>query len=232
MLYLIGLGLNFDGISKYGLDIVKKCKKIYLESYTVDFPYTINDLENVIGKKIYPANRDFIESLKIVDESRKKDVALLVYGSPLTATTHITIIEEARKSELRVKVIHNASVLDAVSETGLQLYKFGKITSMPNFEADSFLETIKENRSIDAHTLILIDIGMEFGGALKKMEKAVEEKEKIVVCSRLGARGRKIIYGTIKELENKKIKKPFCFVIPGKLHFMEKEVLERYNVRL
>jgi diphthine synthase len=226
MLYLIGLGLNFDGISKYGLDIVKKCKKIYLESYTVDFPYTINDLENVIGKKIYPADRNFIESLKIIDESSKKDVALLVYGDPLTATTHITLVQEARKSELRVKVIHAASIFDAIAETGLQLYKFGKTTSIPNFNANSFLETIKENQSIGAHTLVLIDIGMEFGDALKKMETI---NEKLVVCSRLGARGKKILYGSAKEFDSKRIRKPFCLIVPGKLHFVEKEVLENFN---
>ena len=41
MLYIIGLGLNFDGISKFGLGVVKKCKKVYLENYTVDFPYNL-----------------------------------------------------------------------------------------------------------------------------------------------------------------------------------------------
>ena len=44
MLYLIGLGLNENGISKQGLDVIGKCKKIYLENYTVEFPYSISDL--------------------------------------------------------------------------------------------------------------------------------------------------------------------------------------------
>ena len=38
MLYLIGLGLNEKSISLEGLEAVKKCKKVYLEGYTVDFP--------------------------------------------------------------------------------------------------------------------------------------------------------------------------------------------------
>ena len=49
MLYLIGLGLNVDGISKYGLAIAKRCKKIYLENYTTDFPYSEEGLKEVIG---------------------------------------------------------------------------------------------------------------------------------------------------------------------------------------
>ena len=118
MLYIIGLGLNRDGISKFGLAMAKKCKKIYLENYTVDFPYTKYQLEEVIGKKIIDADRDFIESLKIIDEAGKLDVALLVYGSPLTATTHITLLQEAKQSRIRTKIIYNASVFDAIADTG------------------------------------------------------------------------------------------------------------------
>ena len=39
MLYLIGLGLNEKGISLEGLEVIKKCRKVYLEEYTVNFPY-------------------------------------------------------------------------------------------------------------------------------------------------------------------------------------------------
>jgi diphthamide biosynthesis methyltransferase len=101
MLYLIGLGLNFNGISKDGLESAKKCKRIYLENYTVDFPYNKTQLEEVIGKKILDADRDMVEGLSIIDEARKTDVCLLVYGSPLTATTHITLLHEAKLSGVK-----------------------------------------------------------------------------------------------------------------------------------
>jgi len=237
MLYLIGLGLNIDGISKFGLAVAKKCKRIYLENYTVDFPYTKHQLEEVIGKKIIDADRDFIEGLEIIDEAEKLDVALLVYGSPLTATTHITLLQEAKKSGIRTKIIYNASIFDAVAETGLQLYKFGKITSMPafkkNYEPDSFMKTVQENMSMKAHSLILTDIGLEFQDALKQLEKSAEKYDiklnKIIVCSQLGTQNRKIIHKTIEELkEYENIKKPYCLIIPSKLHFVEKEVLEGF----
>ena len=233
MLYIIGLGLNIDGISKYGLSIVQKCKKIYLENYTIDFPYTKERLEHVIGKKIILANRDFIESLKIIDEAQKLDIALLVYGSPLTATTHISLIQEAKKCKVRYKIIYNASVLDAVAETGLQLYKFGKITSIPKFQADSFIDVIKENQSINAHSLILVDIGLEFKNALEILENLVNEKnvnvDKLIICSKLGTNQSGIYYDTIENLKDKKVQMPFCFIIPGKLHFMEEEVLNNMD---
>ena len=242
MLYLIGLGLNFDGISKYGLSIVKKCKRTYLENYTIDFPYSKEQLEEVIGKKIISVDRDFIEGLEIVDEAERMDVALLIYGSPLTATTHISLIQEAKKSGIRYKIIYNASIFDAVAETGLQLYKFGKIASMPkwdeekNYEPDSFMKTIQENNSIKAHSLILVDIGLEFQDALNQLKKSAENNniklKKIIVCQALGTKKKKILYRDIVVLEEYEgIKSPFCIIIPSKLHFVEKEFLEEFEKR-
>jgi len=227
MLYIIGLGLNEKSISLEGIEAIKKCKKIYLENYTVNFPYSAEELEKIIGNKITNANREFVESDRLIKEAEKENVALLVYGSPLTATTHITLIQEAQKEKVKYEVIYNASILDAVAETGLQLYKFGKIASLPSFDADSFLEIIKENQKINSHSLILVDIGLEFKNAIKRLEKIT--KEKVVACSRLGTENRKIFYGTIRELENKNIEAPFCFIIPAKLHFMEKEMLESFS---
>ncbi len=224
MLYIIGLGLNVDGISKYGLERAKICKKVYLENYTVEFPYSEQELQDIIGKKIISADREFVESLKIIDEAKKMDVALLVYGSPLTATTHISLIQEAKTSGVRYKVIYNASILDAVAETGLQIYKFGKIASIPKFKADSFMDIIRENQSIGAHSLILVDIGLEFKDAIKRIKKV----DKLIVCETLGARKSKIYYDKVENLKSKDISAPFCFIIPGKLHFIEREVLEGF----
>jgi len=233
MLYIIGLGLNVDGISKYGLETAKKCKRVYLENYTVEFPYSMGELGQVIGKKLIDADRKFVEGLSIIDEARKTDVCLLVYGSPLTATTHITLLQEAKESGVRIKVIYSASVLDAVAETGLQVYKFGKIASMPEFEATSFIDVVKENQSINAHSLILVDIGLKFSDALSKLEKAASEKkiklDKILVCQCLGTKRKKISYKSLEELRDwKGVKAPYCIIVPGKLHFVEKEVLEKF----
>jgi len=238
MLYLIGLGLNVDGISKFGLEIAQRCKRVYLENYTVDFPYTIGELGEKIQKKILPADREKVEGLSIVDEAAKMDVALLVYGSPLTATTHITLIQEAKRLGIKSKVIYNASILDAVAGTGLQLYKFGKIASMPawqeSFTPDSFMEIVKENQSINAHSLILIDIGLDIQNALMQLEKSAENHKiklkKIVLCQAMGTKHQKIFYRKLEELkEFDGVRKPYCIIIPGKLHFVEKEVLQGFE---
>ncbi len=237
MLYLIGLGLNERGISKEGLLAVENCKKVYLEGYTVDFPYKIGNLR--LGKrKIIQIGRLDVESDRLIKEAKSTSIGLLVYGSPLFATTHISLVLDAEKANVRCKVIYSASVLDAVAETGLQLYKFGKITSMPkwgtNFEPD-FMHYVKQNQGINAHSLILVDIGLEFERALIQLrENGTENKvsmEKIVVCSRLGTENQEIFYGTIEGLKNKRVEKPFCFIIPEDMHFIEKEAVERFEIK-
>ncbi|MBU1252150.1 MAG: diphthine synthase [Nanoarchaeota archaeon] len=232
MLHLIGLGLNENGISSEALDAIKKSEKVYLENYTVEFPYSQETLEKQIGKKIIPANREFVEQKidELLTESKTKDVALLIYGSPFTATTHITIIQEAKKKKVPVKVIHSGSIFDAVAETGLQVYKFGKTASMPGFDADSYTAVVSQNQSIKAHTIILIDIGLDFSEALDKIVRDTKKNNislnKIIVCSRLGTSDSKIFYDAPKNLNDEKVKAPFCIIIPSELHFVEKEFLE------
>ena len=239
MLYLIGLGLNEKTVTEEAKELIQRCKRVYLENYTVALPYSQQQLVDEIGKKVTLANREKVESLNIVDEAKKMDVALLVYGSPLTATTHITLIDEAKKSGIKFKILHNASVLDAVAETGLQLYKFGKIASMPawkkSFTPDSFMEIVKENQSINAHTLILIDIGLEFPEALDQLQKSAENHkiklDKLLVCQTLGTKTSKIHYKRISQLkEFTGVRTPYCIIIPSeKLHFTEKEFLEGFE---
>lgn len=238
MLYLIGLGLNEKSCSKEAIEILKRCKRVYLDTYTVDFPYTHQALIDEIGKKFTPADRTKVESLEIVGEAKKMDVALLVYGSPLTATTHITLIQEAIASGIKYRVMNNASILDAIAETGLQLYKFGKITSMPywkkSYEPDSFMEIVRDNLSIKAHSLILIDINMEIKKTIEQLEKAAKihnvKLNKMIICQCLGTKRQKIMYRDLEEIkEFSGVQKPYCIIIPGELHFLEKEFLKTFE---
>jgi diphthine synthase len=238
MLYLIGLGLNEKGITLEGMEAIKKCKKAYLESYTVDFPYSADKLEKIIHKKIIKLKREDVESDNLVKEAKKENIALLVYGSPVFATTHISLLMECEKAKIKTKIIHSASVFDAIAQTGLQLYKFGKISSMPrwskNFEPDSFLENVKQNYSINTHSLILVDIGLGFEEAIEQLITASKRKkielDRILICSSMGTQNAKIYYGRISELKKNKITSPFCIIIPGEMHFVEKESVERFLV--
>ncbi len=234
MFYLIGLGADLNSVSLEGLAACKKCSRIYLEKYTVHLPYAVSDLEQVMGMKIHLLDRESVEKEMFVDEAKKKDIALLVYGSPLTATTHISLLLKCKKEKILYRVFHNASIFDSVAETGLQMYKFGKVASMPTWKVDykpkSFMQIVRENQSIGAHSLILVDIGLSFQDALRQLKESLETPvEKIVVCSMMGTSQQQILFQPLKDLEKSKIAEPFCFIIPGTLHFLEEEMLHTYS---
>ncbi len=233
MLYLIGLGLEKDDISVKALSLIKKCKEIYLEYYTSDIPYSVKDLEKVLGKKIITVDRDFVEEAEILlKRAKSKNVALLVYGDPLIATTHTALLQEAKKMKVKVLVLHNISVFNAITDTGLEAYKFGKITSIPkyskSFKPTSFIHVFKENQKINAHTLFLVDIGLELQEAISYLSSCIDKKTKCIVCSCLGTKNQKIIYAYVEKLP-KKVPKPFCIIVPAKLHFAESDFLKRYK---
>lgn len=229
--YLIGTGLNAESLSWEALKIIRKSKQVYLENYTVDFPYPKKQLERTCSKKIKELKREEVESETFLDQAKKESISLLVYGDSLSATTHSELILNCKKKNIPFQIVHNASVLTAVAESGLQLYKFGKTASMPtwkdNWKPDSFTEIIKQNLSIQAHTLLLIDIALDLDEAKKQLTESLQknkvEIEKVVLCSSLGVKS-KIIYDKIENLPNK-TQKPYCLIIPSKLHFLEEEFL-------
>lgn len=239
MLYIIGLGLNEKSINLEAVSSIKKCDKIYIDNYTSSIPYSVKKIEKIINKKIIKLDRENIESEKILNEAKNKNICLLIYGSPFFATTHINLIDECKSNKIRLNIIYNASVFDAIAETGLQLYKFGKISSIPkwqnNFKPYSFLDIIENNLLNNSHSLILVDIGLNFQSAINQLLEALKEKnlkiDKILVCSRLGTDKKKIFYGNffgIKTIKN--IKEPFCFVIPSKMHFFEEKMINEYSI--
>ena len=251
MLYLIGIGLsNEKDISVKGLEAVRRCSKVYLENYTSLLQCSVEDLEEFysreinmkINMKIILADREMTEQGMdhIAEESKEEDVAFLVVGDPFSATTHIELYKQAFYMGIKVKVINNASILTAVGVTGLQLYKFGKTTSIP-FDYPS-LETpynvIKENK--DRHTLCLLDIKTEenkfmtVSQALEVLERIESRKGKglitddlfVVGCARLGSDDFIVKAGKLSEIKKFDFgKAPHCLIIPGKIHFSEEEML-------
>jgi diphthamide biosynthesis methyltransferase len=83
MLYFIGLGLG-DGrdISIRGLEVVKKCAFVYLESYTSILMITREELQEFYGREVIEMDREAVESgcEKMLHDALTKDVAFLVVG--------------------------------------------------------------------------------------------------------------------------------------------------------
>ncbi len=164
MLYLIGLGLNgYEDLSLRAVNVIEKANKIFLENYTSVPNKDIDELRSKI-KKIELLNRDDVEKNpdKFLNEAKNKSVVVLIVGDVFSATTHIDLFLRAKNKGIDVKIINNVSIMTAVGITGLELYKFGKITSIVFPEKDWFPETpyfvIKDNLSLGLHTLCLLDI--------------------------------------------------------------------------
>ena len=251
-LYIIGLGLHDEkDITLAGLDAVKKCSKVYLESYTSKLQIESEKLEALYGKKIILADRDLVEKKAedtILKDAEETDTAFLVIGDPLGATTHIDLYLRAKEKGIKIILINNASVMNAIGNVGLELYKFGKTTSIVfpdgNYKPESCYDMIKQNKSIDAHTLCLLDIKADIDKYMtvndainilleieeKKQDKVFTEDTLVVGCARLGSPDCIIKVGTIKEILNHNFGAPLhCLIVPGKLHFKEEEMLEQWK---
>ena len=252
MLYIIGIGLNDEkDITVKGLEAVKKSDEIFLEIYTSKLQIPVERLEEFYNKKITRATRTLVEqdSNKILEKAKDKIVSFLVIGDALSATTHTDLITRAKESKIDVEVIHNASVLNAVGITGLQLYKFGKTTSIPfeedNFQPETAYDVLKNNLSLGYHTLMLLDLRPLEGKymtvseairnllkiELKRNEKVFADNMNVVGVARLGSKDQKIAFGKARDVMNVKFgDSPHCLIVPGKMHFMEEEFLKQYKV--
>lgn len=77
-----------------------------------------------------------------------------------SATTHSDLVLRAKQAGVEVRVVHNASIMNAAAACGLQLYLFGHTISMVFFDdtwrPDSWYEKIAANRKMGLHTLCLL----------------------------------------------------------------------------
>ncbi|MBI5072985.1 diphthine synthase [Candidatus Woesearchaeota archaeon] len=246
-LHIIGIGLDSEkDITVKGLELVQKSELVYLEVYTSKLHCPFINLAKLYGKQITLADRAMVEgdNNEILEHAKTMDVAFLIIGDPFSATTHLDMMMRAKKEGIAVTVTNNASILTAVGITGLQLYKFGKTTSVPypeeNFQPETAYEVIAQNKKNGLHTLVLLDIKQDQQRFMSVNEAltillAIEEKrgENIfpsstlcVGCARLGSQDPTIIAGTAQELLAKDFGLPLhCLLVPGNLHFMEEEAM-------
>ncbi|MEM1578145.1 MAG: diphthine synthase [Archaeoglobaceae archaeon] len=162
MLTFVGLGLcDAKDITFRGYEAVKEADVVYAEFYTSRLSVPVEEIKNFLGKEIRVLEREELEnkSARLIDEAKKKKVVILVAGDPMIATTHIALLLEAKKAGVKTKVVNNASIINAVCTlTGLQNYRFGKSATVSWHKSRAFVDVIKANLSIDAHTLLFLDL--------------------------------------------------------------------------
>ena len=248
-IYFIGLGLfDENDLTLKAINAIKNCEKIFAEFYTSTMMGTeVSKIEEKIGKSVTILSRDETEKADIIiSAAEQQNVAFLTGGDSMAATTHIDLRLQAIKKGFKTKIIHGTSIITAVPALlGLQHYKFGRITTLvipeKNYFPTSPYDVIKNNKKIGLHTLILLDIqadknrymsASEGIDLLLKMEEARNEniikKDDIacVVCQ-AGSDNPKVYVDTLLTLKSIDFGPPMhSLVIPGDLHFMEKEALD------
>lgn len=248
-LVFIGLGINDErDITLKGLEEARKCDTLFSEFYTAALMgSTPEKLEEKIGKEVIQlARKDVEEGEIILKKARSERVALLTAGDPMAATTHADIRLRAENEGILTKVINGISILVAApSALGLQHYKFGRTTTIPFIEQGYFptspYEAIVKNFGAGLHTLVLLDIHADEGRyltadeAMKTLllmeEKAGGDffKKHPLICGlgRVGSDMAVIKCGEIQILKDEDFGPPLhCIIIPGLLHYMEKEALK------
>lgn len=251
MLYLIGAGL-FDekDISLHGLEKLRESDFVYIELYTGFLHADLKKLEALCGREIKTLARKDIEERpeeNVLRDAEHKTVSLLVPGDPMVATTHVDLLLRAKKRGIKTEVIHSSSIYSAVAETGLQVYKFGRTTTIAypegNYFPESPFDVVRENLERGLHTLCLLDVKADQSRymtvnegirilldiAVRRNDPLFNEKTPCVGIARLGGDAT-IKYGPAKEVMKLDFGgPPHALIIPGRLHYMEEEALKAFS---
>jgi diphthine synthase len=243
MFYIIGIGLKPGHLTIEALEALKECGEIFIEKYTSDFPdATIKELEKITGKKCTELGRQAVEEGFDIAKAKNKNIALLVIGNPLFATTHVQLLLDAKDAGVEFRVIPGISVQDYIGKTGLNAYKFGRVASIvmpePNYKPESFYDSIIANLAAGLHSLCLLDIKpakkMAPKEALallleieKKRKKSAIKNATIVVMAAMGSEKEKIAFGSAEALAKKDFPVPAALVVCTELGEKELEGLQK-----
>jgi len=248
--YFIGTGLkgSIESLTIEGLIAIMQSDIIYYDSYTsYQSEDLVNTLKDITKKEIVSINRKEVEEQyeSFYKDLPEKSISFLVTGDPFVATTHHWLYDWLISKNVKVKVINNVSIIHYISSIlGLHSYKFGKTTSIPYYNEEyvpeSVVKTILNNLSINAHTIVLLDLDkgsfMDPRMAMKKLINSTikmgfnMEECKSVFIMRAGMSNEKILFSTAKKLtEIKECLLPASIVIPAKdLHYTEEESLNKW----
>ncbi len=229
MLYLLSIGLwDEKDLSIRAIEVSRKCQKLYAEFYTSDIATDVAKLARTVGRAVIELKRSDLEehSQKIISEAKTKNIGIFVPGDALSATTHIALVLEAKRAGIPVKIVHSSSILTAIAETGLSLYKFGRVVTLPKSGCPPSLKrALSQNKKAGLHSLILLDIGLKISDAIEILikNKAIKPNTKLIAAARLGSDEQIIRYGPAAGIRIDA--SPAVLILPSKLHFIEKEFL-------
>lgn len=227
MLYLIGLGLDNGEITEKGVEALESVDKAFAEFYTNTSNIDLGRLEERTGNEIRELERDQVEQEdRIIEAAEEQDVAFLVSGDPLVATTHYDINHRAEEKGIEVEVIHAPSILTSAAETGLNVYRFGRTVTLPeDSEPESVIEHVEANDSIGLHTLVLLDIDYPADRASRKLiDLGLNPERQALVLERANHESQSLNGGKLEEIsKNDFDQTPHSIILIGETSHKEEE---------
>lgn len=245
-LHLVGLGLHDpSSITVKGLEVARKADVVYAEFYTAIMSGAHAGLEAFLGRQVQLLDRLGVEKggPKLLEESRSKDVVLLVAGDPMAATTHADLLVRFREAKVPLHIVHAPSIFSAAPGLlGLQHYKFGRATTLVKAEKGwsptSPFDAVAENHERGLHTLVLLDIKADQDYFMTANEGIVQlldlaartgnawfgPESQVGVVARAGSDSPVVVTGPAGVLAKLVFGAPLhCLVVPGNLQVVEQE---------
>ena len=242
-LVFVGLGLYDErDMSLRALDEARACDVLFAEFYTSALRgTTVERLAALIGKPVAVLRREDVESGSVLlQQAAAKRVGFLVPGDPMMATTHVDLRLRAAKAGIPTRIVHGSSIFTAaIGLLGLQAYKFGRTTTIPipekGFRPTSPVDVIAANRAAGLHTLVLLDLKED--GRFLTADEALRYLVEIggskfspstlaCVVGGAGSPNPVVRADRAERLLAADLGPPLhCLVVPGTLHFAEREAL-------
>jgi diphthine synthase len=233
MIHLVGLGLDNREVTEKGLEAIEDAEKVFAEFYTNTETIDLERIEDETGSEIRKLSREEVEQEdRIVEEGKDSDVAFLVSGDALTATTHYDIKHRAEEKGIETEVVHAPSIFTSIAETGLNVYKFGRTVTLPEEgKPESVIKHIEKNDEISLHSLILLDINLEANkaaGRILEMKPEFSERE-TVVLERANLESQETSRMKLEEVSDSEFgEPPHCLILPGEKSHKEEEFVAKF----
>jgi len=252
MFYLIGIGLRPGHLTIEAKEAIEACNKVFLETYTSIYSHgSVEELEKIIGKKIVSLGRVGVEQdfEPVLKEAKKsgENVALLVFGNALSATTHVQLLIDAKELGIKSKAIPGISIYSFLGAIGLDQYRFGRtctiVAPKENYAPESFYDTIESNFNAGLHSLCLLDIETEKNKLMsvsealdilakieKKRGKDLLQKATLIGLYAMGSDNQTVKSGSLNVLRRSNFAHfPQSLIIAASLTEKENEALRFLN---
>lgn len=252
--YFVGIGLQEGHITAEAAISLKKADKVFFEGYTSFYypdPLIAIERIGVPKEKIEVLSRRDLEEGSgeaILREALNgRRVALAVIGDPFIATTHSALRTSFQKKGCKVKFIPSVNIFSySISATGLFPYKFGESATVV-YPRDGILSTypylvMAENLRRGLHTFFFLDIDEKMGPLdarkaiqllleAEKIEKkdVFSEEKEVIVIERAAWPDERIFFLKAGEILKKDLNPPHSLIVPGILHFVERESIEVFR---